>query len=110
MAAELPNTIQRYQDAHDGHDVDGALAAFAADAVVRDEGQQWLGTTEIRKWLSKTSTEFTFTRTLISVEATGSSSWEVRNRLEGNFPGKVVDLRYRFELDGDQIVSLTIAP
>jgi hypothetical protein len=110
MPTELPDVIRRYQDAHDGHDVDGALATFASDATVRDEGQQWLGTTEISNWLIRTSTEYTFTRMPLSVETVGDGSWEVRNRLEGNFPGNVVELRFRFDLDGDQIASLTIAP
>ena len=48
MAVEVPDVIRRYQDAHDGHDVEGALAAFSADATVHDEGQKWRGTTEIR--------------------------------------------------------------
>jgi hypothetical protein len=108
--AQLPDAIRRYQEAHDGHDVDGALAAFAADATVSDDGQQWVGTTEIRNWLNKTNSEYTFTRTLLSVEQTGPGSWEVRNHLEGNFPGNVVDLVYRFELHDDQIAKLTIAP
>jgi hypothetical protein len=34
----------------------------------------------------------------------------VRNRLEGNFPGGVVDLRYEFTLSIDRISALTIAP
>ncbi len=110
MPTELPDVIRRYQDAHDGHDVEGALAAFAPDATVQDDGQQWLGTAEIRKWLVRTSNEYTFTRTLLSVETAGAGSWEVGNRLEGNFPGNVVDLRYHFDLDGDQIANLTIAP
>jgi hypothetical protein len=33
-----------------------------------------------------------------------------RNRLEGNFPGGVVDLTYRFTVHNDQIVHLEIAP
>jgi len=110
MATEIPDVIQRYQDAHDGHDVEGALAAFSADATVHDEDQDWRGATEIRAWLNKTNSEYTFTRTLLGVEAVGAGGWEVRNRLEGNFPGNVVDLRYRFTVDGDKITSLVIAP
>jgi hypothetical protein len=110
MTAELPNSIRQYQEAHDRGEVDRALAAFAPEAAVYDDGDEWLGTAEIRTWLGKTSTEFVFTRTLLGVETTDDGSWEVRNRLEGNFPGNVVDLRYRFELDGDRIVRLTIAP
>ena len=110
MAAEIPEVIQRYQDAHDRHDVEGALAAFSAEATVHDEGQQWRGKTEIRNWLNKTSSEYTFTRIHLGVEMAGAGLWEVRNRLTGNFPGNVVDLRYRFALDGDRITNLIIAP
>ena len=106
----LPTTIQQYQDAHDRHDIDAALATFVATATVIDENQRWYGTEEIRRWLAKTSTEYTFTRTLLGVQAAGDHSWVVRNRLEGNFPGNVVELRYRFTLDGDRIASLSIAP
>jgi hypothetical protein len=44
------------------------------------------------------------------VEATGSDTWLVRNRLDGNFPGGTVDLRYEFTLHRDHISRLSIAP
>lgn len=106
----IPPVIERYQAAHDSHDVDAALASFSDGAVVHDEDETWAGTDRIRQWLTKTSTEYTYTRTLLSAEPTGTASWLVRNRLEGNFPGNVVDLRYEFTLDGDRISVLTIAP
>ena len=106
----IPPVIERYQAAHDRHDIDAALASFSDDAAVRDEDETWAGTDRIRQWLAKTSTEFTYTRTLLGAEPTGTASWLVRNRLEGNFPGNVVDLRYEFTLDGDRISALTIAP
>ncbi len=108
--ASIPPLIVIYQAAHDRHDIDAALATFAEDAVVRDEDETWAGTDRIRQWLAKTSTEFTYTRTLLGAEPTGAASWLVRNRLEGNFPGNVVDLGYEFTLDGDRISALTIAP
>jgi predicted proteasome-type protease len=107
---ELPTVIQRYQQAHDRHDVDGAVETFAAAATVVDENQRWSGTDEIRAWLAKTSSEYTFTRSVLGAQAEGENSWLVRNRLEGNFPGGTVDLSYRFVLGGGRIVSLTIAP
>ena len=107
---ELPPSILAYQAAHDRHDVDAALATFSPDAVVHDEDQDWVGTEQIRQWLAKTSSEYTFTRTLLAVEPGEASSWLVRNRLEGNFPGGVVELRYEFSLDGDHISRLSIAP
>ena len=108
--ASIPLLIESYQAAHDRHDIDAALASFAVDAVVHDEDETWAGTDRIRQWLAKTSTEYTYTRTLLGAEPTGTASWLVRNRLEGNFPGGVVDLHYRFTLDGDRISALTIAP
>jgi hypothetical protein len=110
VPASLPALIESFQAAHDRHDVDAALASFAPDAVVHDEDETWAGTDRIRQWLAKTSTEYTYTRALLGAEATGRASWLVRNRLEGNFPGNVVDLRYEFTLDGERIAALTIAP
>jgi hypothetical protein len=108
--ASIPPLIERYQSAHDRHDIDAALATFTDDAVVLDEDETWAGTDRIREWLAKTSTEYTYTRILLGAEPTDTASWLVRNRLEGNFPGNVVDLRYEFTLHGDHISGLTIAP
>jgi ketosteroid isomerase-like protein len=109
-AIELPQAIATYQSAHDVHDIDRAMATFTSDAVVEDEDQQWVGADQIRSWLRKTSSEYTYTRTLLGVEALTPDSWLVRNRLDGNFPGGTVELRYEFTLDGDLISKLTIAP
>ena len=106
----IPSVIVNYQTAHDRHDVEASLASFSNDAVVHDENEAWVGTDRIRQWLTKTSSEYTYTRTLLGAERTGSASWLIRNRLEGNFPGNVVDLRYEFTLKGDHILALKIAP
>ena len=79
---EVPAVIAVYQAAHDRHDVDAALATFTADAVVHDEDQDWVGVEQIRQWLVKTSTEYTFTRTLLEAESTVAGSWLLRNLLE----------------------------
>jgi ketosteroid isomerase-like protein len=107
---ELPAVIQRYQAAHDDHDTDRALAAFTADATVIDEDRTYRGCDEIRQWLSTVAREFTYTRTYIGAEVIESNTWLVRNRLEGNFPGGVANLRYRFVLKDGLIAELAIAP
>ena len=107
---ELPAVVATYQAAHDGHDVDAALSTFTQNAVVHDEDQDWVGPEQIRQWLVKTSTEYIFTRTLLGVEFSGTDSWLVRNRLEGNFPGGVVELRYEFTVEGGLITRLSITP
>lgn len=110
MPADLPAVVHRYQDAHDRHDTDAALATFTADARVVDDGRDHLGTDAIRTWLSTEASEYTFTRTLLDATDEGDGRWLVVNHLEGDFPGGQVDLRYRFRLVDDRIAELVIAP
>jgi hypothetical protein len=107
---ELPEVIIRYQEAHDRHDTAAALTAFAPDARVVDENREYRGFDEIRQWLQTAASEFTYTRTLVSAEAPTTGTWLVVNHLEGDFPGGVVDLRYKFVLTADLIAELLIAP
>lgn len=109
-ARDLPPTIEAYQKAHDRHDIEAALVTFSAEAVVHDENRDWVGEEQIRNWLTKTSNEYRYTRTLLDARLLAPDRWLVRNRLEGNFPGSVVDLRYEFTLDGEKISELLIAP
>jgi hypothetical protein len=107
---ELPEVVSRYQDAHDRQDTAVALSAFAPDARVVDDGLEYRGSDEIRDWLDRASSEYTFTRSLVSAEPDGDDTWLVINHLEGDFPGGVVDLRYQFVVAGDLISELVIAP
>lgn len=107
--ADLPEVIRTYQAAHDVRDTPLALSTFTPDATVLDDGRTYTGTDEIRSWLSTEASEYTFTRTLLRATPQGTG-WLVVNHLEGDFPGGVVDLRYRFELDGGHIAELEIAP
>jgi ketosteroid isomerase-like protein len=108
--AHLPEVIGRYFSAHDRRDSDAALATFAPDAVVIDDGREYAVPDEIRDWLAHASTQFTYTRTFTGAEAVGLDTWLVTNRLEGNFPGGIVDLTYRFRMAGDLIAELVISP
>jgi len=106
---ELPATVTAYLTAHRTHDVEAAVATFTSDATVTDEGRTHRGHDEIRAWLSRTSSEYTYTTTFIGATVNGADV-DVRQRLEGNFPGGVADLHYRFTLHGDLIARLAIAP
>jgi hypothetical protein len=108
--SELPDAVGQYQDAHDRDDVDAARATFTPTATVRDDGHEYHGPSEIRDWLARASTQFTYTRTLTGAEAIDANTWLVTNHLEGDFPGGVVDLRYRFVLADGLISELEIAP
>jgi ketosteroid isomerase-like protein len=107
---DVPAVIDRYLRAHDRRDTDAALSTFAADATVVDDGQRYVGPDRIREWLANASTQFNYTRTFTGANAVDADTWLVTNRLEGDFPGGVVDLGYRFRLAGDAIAELLIAP
>ena len=107
---QLPATIQGYLAAHQARDHDTALRAFTPTSVVVDDGTTYRGTGEIRRFLSKAGAEFTYTTTLVAAERTDDTHWVAVHRLEGDFPGGVVDLRYRFAMDGDLVAELVIAP
>jgi ketosteroid isomerase-like protein len=107
---QLPATIRGYLAAHVTGDADTALRAFAPAAVVVDDGTTYRGTEEIRAFLAEAGSEFTFTTTLVGAARIDDTHWVAVNHLEGDFPGGVVDLRYRFVLDGDLVAGLVIAP
>ncbi len=107
---QLPEVISSYQRAHDARDVATALAAFAPDATVVDDGHTYAGTERIRWWLEHAASEFTYTRTLVSVEDLGDDEHLVRNHLTGDFPGGEADLAYRFRVRDGLITHLRIAP
>lgn len=110
QADQLPTTVRDFLTAHLARDADAALSAFAPTAVVVDDGTTYRGSEEIRRFLARAGAEFTYTTTLVAAEGTGEARWVATNRLEGDFPGGVVDLRYRFAMDGDLIAELVIAP
>ena len=107
---DIPAAVWRYQDAHDHHDTDRALSAFTPGATVVDEDREYHGTEEIRRWLEVAGREFTYKRTFLDAAAIDAATWVIHNRLEGNFPGKIADLRYRFTLSDGVISRLVIAP
>ena len=106
----LPQVISDYQAAHDRHDAAAALAQFADDAVVTDDGHTYAGIDEIEAFIRTAAGEYTFTRTLIDAAEIAPGEWKLTNRLQGDFPGGTVDLSYRFRLDFGRIARLDIAP
>ncbi len=107
---DVPDAIDRYQEAHDHGDTEAALATFEPDAVVVDDGTTHEGTEQIGDWLRRSSAEYTYTRTLTRADDLGEGAYLVHNHLSGNFPGGEVDLHYRFEIHNDRIRRLVIAP
>ncbi|GAA2536164.1 nuclear transport factor 2 family protein [Mycolicibacterium diernhoferi] len=100
---DLPEAVTTYLNAPD---TATALTAFTADATVTDEGRDHHGTEEIRAWMTRAASEYTYTTEFLGV----AGDLDIVQRLEGNFPGGVVDLHYRFTMAGPLIARLVIEP
>jgi hypothetical protein len=106
----LPMAIMTYLERSASPKPAAAAATFTENAVVVDDGTTYTGEGAIGAWLVATKAEFAYTTTQLSADKDDSSTTVV-NRVEGNFPGRSVDLSYRFELDADSglIQALTIS-
>ena len=105
----LPKTVKTFMTALDARAVDHALATLTTDAVVTDEGHDFEGHDEIGAWVAKAAAEYTYT-TAFTGATTTEAGVDVGQHLEGNFPGGVADLHYRFTLDGTVISRVVIEP
>jgi ketosteroid isomerase-like protein len=107
---EAPDVIVRYLRVAARGDLDAVLGCFTSDAEVIDEGQTYRGHDEIRGWRETVATKYTYTVDVLNSETAGTDGYVVTARLEGNFPGSPVQLKFRFVLRGGSISALEIAP
>jgi hypothetical protein len=105
----LPKTVRTFMTALDAREADQALATLSADAVVTDEGHDYKGHNEIGDWVAKAAAEYTYTSAFTGATTTDVGV-DVGQHLEGNFPGGVADLHYRFTLDGTVLSRVVIEP
>jgi ketosteroid isomerase-like protein len=105
----LPDTIKTFMTALDAREVDQALATLTTDAVVTDEGHDYKGHDEIGAWVATAAAEYTYTSEFTGTTTTDTTI-DVGQHLEGDFPGGVADLHYRFTLDGTVISRVVIEP
>ena len=106
----LPEVITRFLEAHSAHDTAAALSAFASNAAVTDEGRTNRGARAIGTWLTQAASEYTYTSELTEALRVDADHYVATHHVEGNFPGGVVDLHYRFALREGLIEDLVIEP
>ncbi|WP_433203143.1 nuclear transport factor 2 family protein [Nocardia sp. CA-107356] len=106
----LPEVITRYLTGHRAHDTATAIAAFTREATVIDDGNTYEGVEAIGEWLDRSATEFAYTIYLTGAQQTDTTRYIATHRLEGNFPGGTIDLRYQFTLRDGLIERLVIEP
>src|SRR5262245_12106928 len=105
MAIKLPAPISRYLDAANTDDADAVAACFTADAHVLDEARDHDGSAAIREWAAEGRRRYSFHADPRSFEPSEDGG-TVTAHLIGDFPGAPADLRYRFQLAGEQVKDL----
>lgn len=106
--AALPDVITSYLQAHQARRLDAAIGAYTPDASVTDEGRTYTGPDEIRAWLARSASEYTYTMHMTAAEKLDENHYDVTHHLEGDFPGGHVDLHFRFTLLDGRIARLVI--
>ena len=106
--SQLPATIRTFLVDHAARDADAAARAFAPTAVVRDQGETFRGSTEVLAFLRHQGGEFAYTTELLGGRRIDETHWVAVNHLEGDFPGGVADLDYRFTLADGLVAELEI--
>lgn len=106
--AQLPAVVLAFLAAHSAHDAEAALRTFTDGAVVVDQDRVFRGTEEVLDFLQNAGSEFTYTSEVVTSGRDDNTHWRAGIRLEGNFPGGVAELSYRFTVFDDRISELTI--
>ena len=107
MALKLHPTLERYFAATNRHDVAGMIAAFADEAVVKDEGREHRGIPAIREWMAETIRTYDFQAEPTDVAPVNDTT-AVSVSISGTFPGSPIPLTYWFTLEGWRIARLEI--
>jgi len=109
MAIELPTVIASYFAADATESPERVARCFTDTAIVTDEGKTHEGRGEIEAWKAAASTKYNYTVEPFALVA-DAERFVVTSRLEGDFPGSPLNLRYIFALKGEQIAALAIVP
>jgi hypothetical protein len=104
----VPEVITRYLHASDAHDSRMAADCFTVDGTVEDEGRTYTGREEIFQWREHGLSKWTYTTTVTGDESVTEEHHRVMVRVEGNFPGGLVDLTFDFTLRGGLVAALRI--
>lgn len=107
MQIPIPPPVRLYFQSEACDDTLRVADCFTSDAVVTDERRTHQGLEAIRAWKAESKATTKYQVTPVSAEPDGGRVLVV-GRVEGDFPGSPVMLRYLFDLEGDRISALEI--
>jgi len=107
VSINLPRPIVDYVEANARLDVDGMLAVFATDAIVKDEAREHHGHAEIGPWIQSATIA---ARAVFTPQAWREDDGAVivDGTTAGDFPGSPLPFAFRFRLSGGMISALEI--
>jgi len=109
MSIKLPESIEKYIRNSEIGAIDEAVAAFAPDATLVDEGEDItaVGREAIHAWMADYTSKYT---TTVEVTDTIEKDGEVvvTTLVSGNFPGDRAEFVYRCTLQDGLIARLVI--
>lgn len=103
----LPPAIQAYFDADTDIDGPAPTAAFATDAIVKDEGKTLVGRQAITEWWRATKAQYQAVSQPREISGAGGH-FTVLAEVNGKFPGSPISLNFSFTLKDEAIVALEI--
>ncbi|KXJ59029.1 MAG: ketosteroid isomerase [Thalassospira sp. Nap_22] len=100
-------SVKAYFDADRAQDPDLLTKVFTADAIVHDEGERHLGTSEIQRWWLAAKAKYNHVAEPLETETTGDKVM-VRAKVSGNFPNSPVTLNYVFRIKDGKIAEMGV--
>jgi SnoaL-like domain len=107
MSLQLPVPIERYVQIANSGTPEAVPECFAADAIVRDEGQTYEGVAAIKNWMAATKKKYGHIITPLELAEHGGQS-VLKARLAGSFPGSPTTVNFNFVLAEGKIRLLAI--
>ena len=95
---QLPSTIRAYLAAHAAGEADAAIRTLTPPPWSSTRARPSEAPVEVLEFLRNAGGEFTYTTELVGAQHIDDAHWVAINRLEGDFPGGVAELSYRFTL------------
>lgn len=103
----LPPAVQAYFDADTDTDGPAPIAAFATDAIVKDESKICVGHAAIAEWWRAAKARYQATSEPREIAAAGER-FTVLAEVRGKFTGSPIVLSFTFTLKDNAIAALEI--
>jgi uncharacterized protein (TIGR02246 family) len=108
MTMPTPSLVNHYLAAANRGDFSALADCFTPDGTVLDEGHTYRGREAIIGWREAIAGKWTYTSTVTSSQPINAQEFRVTVRVEGDFPGAVADLTYKFSIRDGLIADLSI--